>query len=78
MGLLADMYLQENNLPWEKWRGGSYLCLGLKDTLPIPVYEWAGLETRLLTVDGRDQLIDQLNDNDMPWSELADLIEAQL
>lgn len=81
LGLLVDIYAKEHDQEWSLRSKGIYSFDRTRTSLPRAVAKWAGFSsggTPFMTLSGSYAKIEFLNDCGMPWSELADLIEAQL
>jgi hypothetical protein len=90
LGVLCDIYAEEHNTEW-KFRGNEETNLqpmdywyyeGESEFLPKSVVDWAELETNnpyLLVDDEEESLcVSHLNDTGYTFSQIADLIQAQL
>lgn len=82
LGVLCELHSKQTNTPWD------YLnrYLGSGAVIPLEVMYWAGLNDINPVIKHDDNIcgpiavrISSLNDNyDLPFPQLADLIEAQL
>jgi hypothetical protein len=90
LGVLCDIYAQENNKEWEHNPPQNYLNASpvvstiedVDNVLPNEVIEWAGLDGEdnpMMDVNGVKIALSDLNDKyEYDFDMLADLIETQL
>lgn len=81
LGVLCDLYFQEKEEDWKVDEDGNYLAFKRRDILSQEVQKWAGLESGNPCVNygwRTDTGIANLNDSNVPFRRLADLIEEQL
>ena len=80
LGVLCDVHAKENGGEWEGISGDRYRYLQATAVLPSEVIEWASLDNVLpkVTYHEVETPLSILNDSGMPFSEIADYIEASL
>lgn len=84
LGVLADMYSKATKVEWYAnsniLRAREYSIEGEAGVLANPILNWAGVkgnETDFLQGLVGDAGLVFINDNGMPFSKIADIIEAQ-
>lgn len=83
LGVLCDLHAKSVSQNWHRGADGEYYYLSYAATLPLEVTMWAGITDNAgyfgdeIMVDGAeyDSLV-QLNDDGIPFSIIASLIEA--
>jgi len=82
LGVLCDIYSQENGVGWNEYSGLSGVkgMHGIYGVLPTPVQDYAGLVKGNPNVSVNKQVrgLASFNDAGSTFEELADLIETQL
>ena len=84
LGVLCDLHAKETGISWDAPGFEDDVCyskyLEAYEFLPDEVIEWAGLESHnpRVAYNGTQQSLSELNDDDKPFSLIADLIEQQL
>lgn len=80
LGVLCDLAAQDGVVQWSGPVHGIYSIGCATQSLPSQVVEWSGVPDCSPTVSrsGKKPLLTELNDSGVSFSELADLIEAQL
>jgi hypothetical protein len=87
LGVLCDIYSKENEVSWGPPKKPYYSHLTMGGMMSLPpeaVVEWSGLDRRSPIIDeainrtGFMSELTVLNDDGMPFSQIADLIEAFL
>ena len=76
LGVLCDLYGKEHNVEWdlvEDEDHSYYMFQDYPSFLPLPVVEWAGVESHYPGIPGTSLVT--LNDNGSTFNEIADLIE---
>lgn len=78
LGVLCDLHRIETEGDWATSEDGGYYYGHQAEVMPIEVMEWAGLQSANPDVDDDDTSLAGLNDDGLPFSQIADLIEQQL
>ncbi len=80
LGVLCDLAEKAGVLTVEKTQFGGYRYQGESGLLPDTVQTWANLDTSNPDVykGSTRGLLAELNDDGVPFSEIADMIEASL
>lgn len=79
LGVLCDIYEEEQESTKWKEYGGEYYLHGEFETLPDEVQKWAELDSESPKVNmpnGNKKVLALLNDSGVPFSAIADYIEA--
>jgi len=77
LGVLCDLYGKEHNVEWELADdGNNYEFQDYPSFLPLPVVEWAGVESYCPSIPGTSLVT--LNDMGSTFNEIADWIEEHL
>lgn len=76
LGVLCDLYTKEHNEDWEDDNSFANQTA----VLPSCVIQWAGLvyPNPDISYGGENTSLAGVNDDEVPFSEIADLIEEQL
>ena len=83
LGVLCDQYSRATGKPWVRdCDAPIYKFMGALSSLPGEVAAWAGVardcEASVWLDAGRSDSLASLNDQGMPFAEIAKLIEEQL
>lgn len=84
LGVLCDLHAKETGIDWHDPgpdnESGYSKYLDAVEFLPDEVIEWAGLNSSNphVAYNGMRQSLAELNDDDKPFSLIADLVEQQL
>lgn len=84
LGVLCDLYAKKKKLQWgdertDVWAKQNYVTfLGATVMPPVKVMKWAGLHLIQVRYNDDPITISDLNDDGIPFSTIADLIEEQL
>lgn len=80
LGVLCDLYIKENPHSDANWVKSGNTFTFMDDVshadfvLPMTVIGWAALSSSIPFVKGKG-FLDEINDQGIPFSEIADLIE---
>lgn len=85
LGVLCDIYSKEMGEPWvnSNFDYGKKLILKAEGNLPVQVKKWSGLASfdgglSITNRQGGEVWLSNLNDHDMPFSQIVDLIKYDL
>lgn len=82
LGVLSDLYQEDHeDCVWKRTENGQTLSLtgANSQDLPVQVATWAGIRRPVMvSSQGRDIRVAELNDGGHSFAELADLIEESL
>ncbi len=71
LGVLCNLHAKETNEAWKEMGGGNIYYLGMRETLPVEVFTWSGLNVESFL---QHELI-EANDEGIDFAQIADMIE---